>query len=44
MMVQFGGIKGNSIDQWKQPGVVTVLDPGSYKTGSVRAPFQDSKN
>ncbi len=44
MMVQFGGIKGNSIDQWKQPGVVTVLDPGTYKTGAVRAPFQDAKN
>ncbi|HZE11650.1 MAG TPA: amino acid ABC transporter substrate-binding protein [Burkholderiales bacterium] len=44
MMVQFGGIKGNSIDQWKQPGVVTVLDPGPYKTGAVRAPFQDAKN
>jgi branched-chain amino acid transport system substrate-binding protein len=44
MMVQFGGIKGNGIDQWKQPGVVTVLDPGTYKTGAVRAPFQDAKN
>ena len=44
MMVQFGGIKGNGIDQWKQPGVVTVLDPGPYKTGAVRAPFQDAKN
>ncbi|HZF18094.1 MAG TPA: amino acid ABC transporter substrate-binding protein [Burkholderiales bacterium] len=44
MMVQYGGVKGNSIDQWKQPGIVTVLDPGPYKTGSVRAPFQDAKN
>ena len=44
MMVQFGGIKGNGVEQWKQPGVLTVLEPGAYKTGSVRAPFQDSKN
>jgi branched-chain amino acid transport system substrate-binding protein len=44
MMVQFGGIKGNAIDQWTKPGVVTVLEPGPYKTGAVRAPFQDSKN
>ena len=44
MMVQYNGIKGNSIDQWKQPGVVTVLEPGPYKTGSVKAPFQDAKN
>jgi branched-chain amino acid transport system substrate-binding protein len=44
MMVQFGGIKGNAIDQWTKPGVVTVLEPGPYKTGAVRTPFQDSKN
>jgi branched-chain amino acid transport system substrate-binding protein len=44
MMVQYSGIKGNSVDQWKQPGIVTVLEPGSYRTGSVRAPFQDAKN
>ncbi len=44
MMVQYGGVKGNSVDQWKQPGVVTVLEPGPYKTGSVRTPFQDAKN
>ena len=44
MMVQYGGIKGNTIDQWKQRGVVTVLEPGTYKTGTVRAPFQDAKH
>jgi branched-chain amino acid transport system substrate-binding protein len=44
MMVQYNGIKGNSVDQWKQPGVVTVLEPGPYKTGAVKAPYQDSKH
>jgi branched-chain amino acid transport system substrate-binding protein len=44
MMVQYNGIKGNSIDQWKQPGVITVLEPGAFKTGTVRAPFQDAKH
>jgi branched-chain amino acid transport system substrate-binding protein len=44
MMVQYGGVKGNSVDQWKQPGIVTVLEPGPYKTGAVKAPFQDAKN
>ena len=44
MMVQYNGIKGNSIDQWKQPGVITVLEPGAYKTGAVKAPYQDAKH
>jgi branched-chain amino acid transport system substrate-binding protein len=44
MMVQYRGIKGNSVDQWKQPGIVTVLEPGAYKTGAVKAPYQDAKN
>ena len=43
MMVQYRGIKGNSVDQWKKPGVVTVLDPGPYKTGSVKTPYQEAK-
>jgi branched-chain amino acid transport system substrate-binding protein len=44
MMVQFGGIKGNDPEQWKKPGLVTVLEPGPYKTGAVRAPYQDAKH
>jgi branched-chain amino acid transport system substrate-binding protein len=43
LMVQFGGIKGNSLDEWKGPGRVTVLEPAEYKTGTVRAPFQDNR-
>jgi len=43
MMVQFHGVQGNSIDQWKKPGVVTVLEPAAYKTGVVKAPFQDAR-
>ena len=43
LMVQFGGIKGNSLDEWKGPGRITVLEPAEYKTGNVRAPFQDNR-
>lgn len=43
MMVQYRGIKGNSVEQWKKPGVVTVLEPGPYKTGSVKTPYQEAK-
>ena len=44
MMVQFNGIKGNDPEQWKKPGLVTVLEPGPYKTGAVKAPYQDAKH
>jgi branched-chain amino acid transport system substrate-binding protein len=44
MMVQFNGIKGNDPEQWKKPGLVTVLEPATYKTGTVKAPYQDAKH
>jgi branched-chain amino acid transport system substrate-binding protein len=44
MMVQYRGVSGNGVDQWKKPGVVTVLEPNLYKTGTVKAPFQDARN
>jgi branched-chain amino acid transport system substrate-binding protein len=43
MMVQFHGIQGNSVDQWKKPGVLTVLEPAAYKTGTAKTPFQDAR-
>src|SRR5262249_8452845 len=43
MMVQFGGGKGNDIEEGKTPGRMTVIEPGEYKTGAVRAPFQDAR-
>ncbi|HET7201352.1 MAG TPA: amino acid ABC transporter substrate-binding protein [Burkholderiales bacterium] len=43
LMVQFGGVKGNSLDEWTGPGRITVLEPATYRTGTVRAPFQDAK-
>ena len=43
MMVQFGGVKGNDIDEWKRPGRITVLEPAAYKTGRVKAPFQEAR-
>ncbi|MDQ6924254.1 MAG: amino acid ABC transporter substrate-binding protein [Pseudomonadota bacterium] len=43
LTVQYHGISGNDLDQWKKPGRVTVLAPGEYKTGAVMAPFQDNK-
>ena len=43
MTVQYHGIAGNDLDQWKKPGRVTVLSPAPYKTGNVATPFQDNR-
>ena len=43
MTVQYHGITGNDLDQWKKPGRVTVLTPAPYKTGNVATPFQDNR-
>jgi branched-chain amino acid transport system substrate-binding protein len=43
LTVQYHGITGNDIDLWRKAGHVTVLAPASYKTGSVMAPYQDSR-
>ena len=43
MTVQYHGISGNDLDQWKKPGRVTVLTPAPYKTGNVATPFQDNR-
>jgi branched-chain amino acid transport system substrate-binding protein len=43
LTVQYHGISGNDLEQWKKPGRVTVLAPSSYKTGTVMAPYHDNK-
>jgi branched-chain amino acid transport system substrate-binding protein len=43
LAVQYHGITGNDLDQWRKPGHVTVLTPAPYKTGNVMTPYQDSR-
>jgi branched-chain amino acid transport system substrate-binding protein len=43
LTVQYHGISGNDLEQWKKPGRVTVLAPSSYATGTVMTPYQDSR-
>ena len=43
LAVQYHGITGNDLEQWKKPGHVTVLTPGAYRTGEVATPYQDSR-
>ena len=43
LTVQYHGITGNDLEQWKKPGRVTVLAPAGYMTGAVMAPYQDNR-
>jgi branched-chain amino acid transport system substrate-binding protein len=43
LTVQYHSVVGNDLEQWMRPGHVTVLYPASYKTGDVKAPYQDNK-
>ncbi len=43
LMVQYNGISGNDIEQFKYPGKVTVLSPKEYRTGDVKAPFHENR-
>jgi branched-chain amino acid transport system substrate-binding protein len=43
LAVQYHGIAGNDLEQWKKPGHVVVLTPAQYRTGNVATPFQDNR-
>jgi branched-chain amino acid transport system substrate-binding protein len=43
LTVQYHSVVGNDLEQWMRPGHVTVLYPATYKTGDVKAPYQDNK-
>jgi len=43
LTVQYHSVAGNDLEQWMKPGHVTVLYPTGYKTGDVKAPYQDNK-
>jgi branched-chain amino acid transport system substrate-binding protein len=44
MEVQFRGVKGNDVEQFKDPKVEVVLYPPSLKNGDVITPYSDAKN
>ena len=39
LMVQFQGLTGNDLDQFKDPKKTVILDPPAFKSGSVEYPF-----
>jgi branched-chain amino acid transport system substrate-binding protein len=42
--VQFQGIQGNGIDQFKSPSTEVILWPPSEKNGTLRSPYSDAQN
>jgi len=43
LYVQYRGIKGNGLDEWKQPGHAVVLYPAQWKSGDLLYPYDQSR-
>jgi branched-chain amino acid transport system substrate-binding protein len=43
LQVQYHGIKGNDLEQFRGMDTQTVLTPGQYKTGTVTYPYEKAK-
>jgi branched-chain amino acid transport system substrate-binding protein len=41
--VQYHDVKGNGLDQFRQPNTVTILAPGKYKTGNLIYPYTQAR-
>jgi branched-chain amino acid transport system substrate-binding protein len=44
LYVQYRGIKGNDLDQWKQPGHAVVVWPASLKSGEHKYPYDQNRD
>jgi branched-chain amino acid transport system substrate-binding protein len=44
LMVQFRGLKGNDLEQFKDPAHSVILFPEQYKSGDIQVPFDSAKN
>lgn len=43
LLIQYRGIVGNDIEQFKLPGKQVILDPVAYKSGELATPFEPIK-
>jgi branched-chain amino acid transport system substrate-binding protein len=43
LLIQYRGIVGNDIEQFKQPGKQVVLHPARYKSAELKVPFESIK-
>jgi branched-chain amino acid transport system substrate-binding protein len=44
LTVQYHGIEGNGLEQFKQPGKQVILDPAIFKSGDLVTPFEPIKH
>jgi branched-chain amino acid transport system substrate-binding protein len=44
LQVQFQGIKGGALDQFRQKGTQVIVWPPEVKSGDLRYPLQDARN
>ncbi len=44
LQVQFQGIKGNALDQFKKAGTQVIVWPQDVKSGELKYPLQDARN
>ncbi len=40
---QFRGIKGNGVDQFKNPETLAIITPAEYKSGDVIYPYEKAR-
>jgi len=43
LMVQYRGIVGNGLEQFRGPAPYVILYPSEFKTGDVKSPFEDKE-
>ena len=43
LLVQYQGVEGNAIDQFKLPGKQVIIFPPELRSGEFRYPFSDIK-
>jgi branched-chain amino acid transport system substrate-binding protein len=43
LLIQFRGIKGNDVEQFKNPATQVILAPASYATGNVVYPYAEAR-
>jgi branched-chain amino acid transport system substrate-binding protein len=43
LQVQFQGIEGNELAQFKRPGTQAIVYPKEYRSGTLRYPYTDAK-
>jgi branched-chain amino acid transport system substrate-binding protein len=43
LMVQYRGVSGNGLEQFRGPAPYVILYPPEFKNGDVKTPFEDKE-